>query len=133
MIHWFTIVLIILILHIFQAKDFNKNYKTIIHLYRCKFDECHKCKAYNRNPEHECYAQEDAKRIDSIWTVAKVFAPAQREYVKYTLQREEDVIGYTVFSNCMDPEFALGEHVHLQGWQRQETRHNVLLATRVNE
>ena len=54
------------------------------------------------------------------------------EFVKYTLTKDNDVIGYTVF-NSGNLNFRVGDQLQLQGWQRQENRHNILLAKLVNE
>ena len=113
-----------------QAKNYSKHYKQVIYLYRNDFLECQTCGVHHKNPDHQCKPQEDAKRIDGYWAVTKIYSHPNVDLVKYTLEKGDEVIGHSVF-NTQDLEFEIGDLVELMGWQKQESRHNVLLATAV--
>ena len=61
----------------------------------------------------------------------RIHSHPNSKLVKYTLARGDEVIGYTVFRS-QDEGFDIADTIRLQGWQHQENRFNVLIASKEN-
>ena len=113
-----------------RARDFNDWQKHTIYAFRTNFEECRKCHAYNKNPEHVCPPQNDSIRISGQWTIESLYRKPNTNLVKLLLGQKEEHIGFSKFSNVPN-EFYEGEVLNVSGWQRQENRHNALVVNKI--
>ena len=113
----------------FQARDFNTWHKHAVYVFYTTFEECNKCHAYNKNPDHVCPSQEDSIRICGDWTIENIYRKPNTNRVKLLLNQRDEFLGYTTFSDILN-EFYEGQELSVSGWQRQENRHNALVVNK---
>lgn len=108
----------------FQVAAFSKNYRKLISAEFMEFDECARCKKFITTIPCLCSTLEPAVRIQGLWTVQS--KRVIDKFLKINFKQGNELFTHVVFDQTMADQFEEDQIYSLVGWQKLQSRHNIL-------